>query len=96
MTTRGGSPRQPARRGLAATRLVRCGACDTCLNSHKLGRNSDGGKVHRYYTCRNKARSDVPGQQLCPERSVRVDVLDAFVFGQVKAALMSPAALCAW
>ena len=75
--------------------LVRCGACDTCLNSHKLGRNSDGGKVHRYYTCRNKARSDVPGQQLCPERSVRADVLDAFVFGQVKAALISPAVLCA-
>ncbi len=70
--------------------LVRCGACDTCLNSHKLGRNSDGGKIHRYYTCRNKARSGVPGQQPCPERSVRADVLDAFVFEQVKTALLRP------
>ena len=75
--------------------LVRCGTCDTCLNSHKLGRNSDGEKVHRYYTCRNKARSGVPGQQLCPERSVRADVLDTFVFEQVKTALLHPRVLCA-
>ena len=73
--------------------LVRCGACGACLNSHKLGRNTD--KVHRYYTCRNKARSGVPGQQRCPERSVRADVLDAFVFEQVKAALLRPEVLCA-
>jgi len=73
--------------------LVRCGACGACLNSHKLGRNAD--KVHRYYTCRNKARSGVPGQQRCPERSVRADVLDAFVFEQVKAALLRPEVLCA-
>jgi site-specific DNA recombinase len=73
--------------------LVRCGACDTCLNSHKLGRDSD--KVHRYYTCRNKARSGVPGQQMCPERAVRADVLDAFVFEQVTAALLHPDVLCA-
>jgi site-specific DNA recombinase len=73
--------------------LVRCGACDTCLNSHKLGRNTD--KIHRYYTCRNKARSGVPGQQRCPERSARADVLDAFVFEQVKAALLRPEVLCA-
>jgi site-specific DNA recombinase len=75
--------------------LVRCGTCHTCLNSHKLGRDTDGGKVHRYYTCRNKARSGVPGQQLCPERSLRADVLDALVFEQVKAALLRPEVLCA-
>jgi site-specific DNA recombinase len=73
--------------------LVRCGACDICLNSHKLGRDTD--KAHRYYTCRNKARSGVPGQQRCPERSIRADVLDAFVFAQVKAALLRPTVLCA-
>jgi site-specific DNA recombinase len=73
--------------------LARCGACDICLNSHKTGRNTD--TVHRYYTCRNKARSGVPGQQRCPERSVRADVLDAFVFAQVKAALLRPKVLCA-
>ena len=73
--------------------LARCGSCDVCLNSHKLGRNAD--TVHRYYTCRNKARSGVPGQKLCPERSVRADVLDAFVFEQVKTALLRPNVLCA-
>jgi site-specific DNA recombinase len=73
--------------------LVRCGACDTCLNSHKLRPNP--GKIHHYYTCRNKARSGVPGQELCPERSVRADVLDAFVFEQVKAVLLRPAVLAA-
>lgn len=60
-----------------------------------MGRNTDRGKVHRYYTCRNKARSGVPGQQLCPERSIRADVLDAFVFEQVKNALLRPEVLCA-
>jgi site-specific DNA recombinase len=73
--------------------LVRCGTCDTCLNSHKLGRDSD--KAHRYYTCRNKARSGVPVQQLCPERSIRAEALDAFVFEQVKAALLRPEVLTA-
>ena len=73
--------------------LVRCGTCDTCANSHRLGRTDN--KIHRYYICRNKARSGVPGQQLCPERSMQADVLDAFVFEQVKAALLRPEVLCA-
>lgn len=75
--------------------LARCGTCDVCLNAHTMGRNSSSGKVHRYYTCRNKARSGVPGQELCPERSIRADVLDAFVFEQVKAALLRPEVLTA-
>jgi site-specific DNA recombinase len=73
--------------------LVRCGTCDTCVNCHRLGRTDKD--THRYYTCRNKARNGVPGQQLCPERSMRADVLDAFVFEQVKAALLRPEVLCA-
>jgi site-specific DNA recombinase len=73
--------------------LVRCGTCDTCVNCHRLGRTDNN--IHRYYTCRNKARNGVPGQQLCPERSMRADVLDAFVFEQVKAALLRPEVLCA-
>jgi len=73
--------------------LIRCGTCDTCANCHRLGRTDS--KIHRYYTCRNKAHSGVPGQQLCPERSMRADVLDAFVFEQVTAVLLRPEVLCA-
>jgi site-specific DNA recombinase len=87
------SPRNLHEQAWLLRGLVRCGSCDVCLNSHKLGATTS--KIHRYYTCRNKARSGVPGQTLCPERSIRADALDAFVFEQVKTALLRPTVLCA-
>jgi site-specific DNA recombinase len=87
------SPRNLHEQAWLLRGLVRCGSCDINLNSHKLGATTS--KIHRYYTCRNKARSGVPDQQRCPERSIRADALDAFVFEQVKTALIRPSVLCA-
>ncbi|MGW6261139.1 zinc ribbon domain-containing protein [Streptomyces sp. NPDC055085] len=55
------------------------------------GRN---GAFHRYYYCRNhdpiRARCS---DRRCTERSIRADVLDAFVITQVRDALLRPEVL---
>jgi site-specific DNA recombinase len=73
--------------------LVRCGVCDTSVNCHKMG--AKAGTIHHYYWCRNHASNGVPGEPRCPERSIRADALDTFVFEQVRAALLRPEVLSA-
>jgi len=74
--------------------LVKCGACAAGCNCRKMrGRN---GTWHRYYHCRNHDPIKAGGaSQLCPERNIRADALDTFVFGQVRAALLRPDVLLA-
>ena len=86
------SPRHLQEEAWLLRGLVRCGVCDTSVECHKMEKAS---KVHHYYWCHNHASNGVPGQQRCPERNIRADVLDGFVFGQVRAALLSPKLLCA-
>ena len=57
------------------------------------GRN---GTVHRYYYCRNHDPLRAGGQdRRCPERNIRADELDAFVFDQLRDALLRPDVLLA-
>ena len=57
------------------------------------GRN---GTWHRYYYCRNHDPLRAGGQdRRCPERNIRADALDEFVFAQIRAALLDPALLLA-
>ena len=57
------------------------------------GRN---GTFHRYYYCRNHDILRAGGEQhRCPERNIRADELDAYVFAQVRRALLEPAQLIA-
>ena len=57
------------------------------------GRN---GTWHRYYYCHNHDPLRAGGQdRRCPERNIRADALDEFVFAQVRAALLDPALLLA-
>ena len=86
------SPRHLQEEAWLLRGLVRCGVCDTSAECHKMEKAS---KVHHYYWCHNHASNGVPGQQRCPERNIRADALDGFVFGQVRAALLSPKLLCA-
>jgi site-specific DNA recombinase len=74
--------------------LVVCGSCGVGVNCHKMrGRN---GTWHRYYYCRNHDPLRAGGEQRrCPERNIRADELDAFVFDQVRAALLRPQVLLA-
>jgi site-specific DNA recombinase len=74
-------------------RLVHCGACGVTVGCQKMVTRS--GKVHRYYWCPNHARVRVGGEQRCPERNIRSDALDTFVFEQVRAALLRPDMLLA-
>ena len=74
--------------------LVKCGPCGVGTSCHKMrGRN---GTWHRYYYCHNHDPLRAGGQdRRCPERNIRADALDEFVFGQVRAALLDPALLLA-
>jgi site-specific DNA recombinase len=69
--------------------LVKCGTCGVGVNCHKMrGRN---GTWHRYYYCRNHDPIKAGGpDKRCPERNIRADALDTFVFDQIRAALLRP------
>ncbi len=73
--------------------LVRCGVCRVGVNTHKMV--SPSGTVHRYYWCRNHINVRIGGPPRCSERNIRADALDAFVFEQVRAALLNPDLLVA-
>jgi site-specific DNA recombinase len=74
--------------------LVKCGVCDVGTNCHKMrGRN---GTWHRYYYCRNHDPLRAGGQERrCPERNIRADALDEYVFDQIRTALIQPKMLLA-
>ena len=69
--------------------LVKCGHCAMSVSCHKMrGRN---GTFHRYYYCRNHDPLRAGGEhRRCPERNIRAGELDAFVFEQVRDALLRP------
>lgn len=74
--------------------LIECGHCHVGCNCHKLrGRN---GTFHRYYYCRNHDLLRAGGEdRRCPERNIRANELDEYVFQQVRQALLDPGALLA-
>jgi site-specific DNA recombinase len=74
--------------------LVKCGVCGVGTNCQKMrGRN---GTWHRYYYCRNHDPIRAGGQsRRCPERNIRADALDAFVFDHIRTALTRPDLLLA-
>jgi hypothetical protein len=74
--------------------LIECGHCGVGANCHKMrGRN---GTHHRYYYCRNHDILRAGGEQhRCPERNIRANELDDYVFGQVRQALLDPRQLIA-
>jgi hypothetical protein len=63
-------------------------------NCYKLrGRN---GTWHHYYYCRNHDPIRAGGEdRRCPERNIRADALDEFVFDQIRVALLQPDLLLA-
>jgi site-specific DNA recombinase len=74
--------------------LIECGHCHLGCNCHRMrGRN---GTWHRYYYCRGhdplRTRA---GIGRCPERNIRADELDEYVFAQVRQALLDPRQLIA-
>jgi site-specific DNA recombinase len=83
------SPRGAAAEAWLLRGLIECGHCHvgcSCHNSY--GRHS---ALTRYYCCRNhdllRAGSE---DRLCPERNIRANELDEYVFEQVRQALLTP------
>ncbi|MGH8300564.1 MAG: recombinase family protein [Steroidobacteraceae bacterium] len=75
--------------------LVQCGHCHRNCNC-ATGYTRKSGKVYRYYQCRNHdlLRAGSP-ERLCPERNIRANELDRYVFEQVRQALLDPRQLLA-
>ena len=69
--------------------LVKCGVCGVGTRCHKMrGRN---GTWHRYYHCRNHDPIRAGGEsRRCPERNIRADALDTFVFDHIRTAITRP------
>src|SRR5664279_2680129 len=72
--------------------LVRCGVCGVGTNAHRMrGRN---GSWHRYYYCRNHDPIRAGGaDRRCPERNIRAEALDTYVFDRIRSALLHPGTL---
>jgi site-specific DNA recombinase len=74
--------------------LVKCGVCGVGTNCHTM--RCRNGTRHRYYYCRNHDPIRAGGEdRRCPERNIRADALDAFVFDQIRNALTQPELLLA-
>jgi site-specific DNA recombinase len=88
------SPRRAEPGAFLLKGLVKCGVCQVGTNCHKMrGRNRTW---HRYYYCRNHDPLRAGGEdRRCPERNIRADALDEFVYDHVRAALTEPALLLA-
>ena len=74
--------------------LIECGHCHLGCNCHRMrGRN---GTWHRYYYCRGHdvLRAHSP-EGRCPERNIRADELDEYVWAQVRQVLLDPRQLIA-
>ena len=74
--------------------LVVCGACGVRTATGRVrGRKNDD---RRYYYCPNRDAFRVGSdERRCPERHIRADALDDFVFAQVRDALLRPDTLMA-
>jgi site-specific DNA recombinase len=87
-----GSPRNTRQEARMLRGLVKCGHCAVGVTCHQMrGRN---GTFHRYNWCHNHDTIRAHGEhRRCPERNIRADELDVFVFEQVRAALLRPEVL---
>jgi len=74
--------------------LIKCGHCHVTVSCHKMrGRRET---VHRYYYCANHDPLRAKGEhRRCPERNIRADELDTFVFEQLRVAMLRPQMLLA-
>jgi site-specific DNA recombinase len=78
--------------------LVRCGHCGTVVACHQRPKNTrkPDGPWNRYYYCRHHDSLRAGGEdRRCPERAIRADALDSFVYEQIRDALLRPDVLVA-
>ena len=82
------SPRRTEPDTFLLRRLLRCAHCQVKLNCYRARRNHT---TTRYYLCPHRDPWRAGGaEHRCPERRVRADELDTFVFDQVRQLLIRP------
>src|ERR1035437_734418 len=87
------SPRHTEAETFLLRRLLRCPACGVKLVCHRA---RHGQTTNRYYLCPHRDPWRAGGaDRRCPERRVRADELDTFVFDQVRQLLARPELLAA-
>jgi site-specific DNA recombinase len=87
------SPRRADPGSFLLRRLVRCGRCGVKLTAHRANRTAG---LARYYLCPHHDPIRAGGEERrCPERRIRADELDTFVFDQVTQLLAHPELLAA-
>jgi site-specific DNA recombinase len=91
------SPRRAKPGAFLLRGLVRCGHCGIAVACHQRPASKKTDVIwNRYYYCRNHDPLRAGGEhRRCPERNIRADALDTFVFEQVRDALMRPEVLTA-
>ena len=88
------SPRNTTAECWLLRRLVRCGRCELSTECRQM--RDRHGIARRYYRCQNHDQYRAGSEERrCQERSIRADQLDAFVFAQVRDALLRPDVLLA-
>lgn len=88
------SPRRIHDQAWLLRHVLRCGHCGVAVSCHRMrGRN---GGYTRYYYCHNHDPVRARGEhRRCPERNIRADALDTFVFEQLRTVLKQPDLLLA-
>jgi site-specific DNA recombinase len=88
------SPRRIHDEAWLLRHVLKCGHCGVAVSCHRMrGRK---GSYTRYYTCHNHDPVRARGEhRRCPERNIRADALDAFVFEQLRTVLRHPDLLLA-
>ena len=82
------SPRHTEPDTFLLRRLLRCAHCQVKLNCYRARRNHT---TTRYYLCPHRDPWRAGGaEHRCPERRVRADELDTFVFDQLRQLLTHP------
>ena len=76
--------------------LVVCGRCGVKCGSSRRPTSRRGGGHNHYYSCpyQNELTARGP-ERRCRERNIRADELDAFVFDQIREAMLRPELLTA-
>jgi site-specific DNA recombinase len=86
------SPRHTTTEAWLLRGLLVCGSCAVRVNCNQ--QRARNGTFHRYYRCPNHDPIRARGEERrCPERQMRADELDEFVFEQVRSALLRPEVL---
>jgi site-specific DNA recombinase len=82
------SPRRTEPDSFLLRRLLRCAHCQVKLTCYRARRNQT---TTRYYLCPHRDPWRAGGaEHRCPERRVRADELDTFVFDQIRQLLTRP------